>query len=1321
MALNIKGDRSLYWSTGLDLNGLKSGAAGAKGILGKLTANVSAMDVFAGVGASAAIAFGNAAKKAYSFSKDFQTAMKEVETISIAVQKNYDGISKQIVNLSKQVTDSSVELTKAYYETVSSGYDGAAGLELVTVAAKAAMGGVTETKVAVDGLTTVLNAFKIDASRASEVSDIMFKTVELGKTTFEELAAQMSTVASIAAANKIEFIEVSSAIATMTKQGVPTAEAMTQIRSAILSMNEVLGDGWSKAMTLQEGMQKMADVAGGSNTKLRELTGRVEAMNAVLALSGDNLKMANDDLEAHRNSLGATERAYQTMKDTADSQLALLGNNIAAKLKPIGDSIVGFVQGMAGSLNKVLDGSKNQFDALTKSMNDYLDTMQDRRDVIADLIDTIEELASKTEITKEESENLIIAEEQLSVLIPQVEAAMRSGASATDVLRIAKTNMLAVDKDILDIQKEIVKWQIESAKFEKEKYDLGKDDTIKQERELENRLDYLEKGLTTRADAMAKTFIGAASQGLVQRETVVKKYATELGETVDSFESEWKKMRDEGKSLDEIAAVYRERLSKTDSNYLETQTKLSMAIQERALQERKLNLEIQQRETELKNLENVTGKLDETTKKTAKTGTWTMPTKTEESAAVIAAPQKSDFAAWIDEFKTFNEQSLQIDMEYISKRQAVSEKYSGDERDRAMAMLETERQMAQEKIKIKKQEYENFSVISENEKAIKEWTKAFQTFAEQRLAIEEDFNNKARALREKYDGEQEIAALQQLETERQLQLDRLAEQENNYKKVQELDEETGKILEKNLNKLSVSELKNLKSKLSEKQKIYKNNTDSYLAITGKIEKINEKIWDKEIERIREVGRVINALSDFVGKFDSEIGDAIGKVGELVDDSANLVKNLSSGNYIGATADALNIITSLIDKTETALTNYKSVIDSTNTSLQRQYELMSKLSGMDKAAAIKQLMENALKEIAKLEETIKTLENTYNAMVATGAKQFDGGRKALNEIADLIIEYNGMLTDAKDLFEQLTKEYEQALTGAELGTFIDDFVNRITEGFQNGLNKTEDFAKSFQEIMRDMFVNTFKQRLISDFLDNFYKQWAESAKDGMTPEELTALNASFNEGIDNASAAWQAIVAQAKAAGIDLMNEVDSETATASKNSLKGAIQGITEDTASLLAGQFNAIRINVIGILRNMQAMQTTGIKVSNLNDYNKQQVINFDALLSLLNRINDYSMNSMSRLTDLANNGIKVKNFNQTGFEIFENIVMKQNPILQSISNSASYSARLAEDQVNLLAQIATNTSHIKDVRTITAAIHRTLINMKNTDNNTFLRSQGA
>jgi TP901 family phage tail tape measure protein len=164
---------------------------------------------------AAALALKNLTTEAYNFSKDFSKAMREVETISTAVKANFEGISKEITNVAANGPDDAIRLAQAYYQIVSAGHDGAAGLELLKVSSKAATAGVTDTKIAADGLTTVLNAWGKDASQATKVADVLFKTVEKGKTTFPELAQTIAQVAPMAAAMGIPLEEIAAAIASI--------------------------------------------------------------------------------------------------------------------------------------------------------------------------------------------------------------------------------------------------------------------------------------------------------------------------------------------------------------------------------------------------------------------------------------------------------------------------------------------------------------------------------------------------------------------------------------------------------------------------------------------------------------------------------------------------------------------------------------------------------------------------------------------------------------------------------------------------------------------------------------------------------------------------------------------------------------------------------------------------------------------------------------------------------------------------------------------------------------------------------------------------
>ena len=57
MALDTSGSSSLFWKTGISTAGLEKGALKSKGILAGLSSSITKMDVFIGLGISAAAVF----------------------------------------------------------------------------------------------------------------------------------------------------------------------------------------------------------------------------------------------------------------------------------------------------------------------------------------------------------------------------------------------------------------------------------------------------------------------------------------------------------------------------------------------------------------------------------------------------------------------------------------------------------------------------------------------------------------------------------------------------------------------------------------------------------------------------------------------------------------------------------------------------------------------------------------------------------------------------------------------------------------------------------------------------------------------------------------------------------------------------------------------------------------------------------------------------------------------------------------------------------------------------------------------------------------
>ena len=347
----VNREGALYIATGVDNSGLYSGSREAMGIIKAMAGRITSFDVFSGIGISAATAFASAAKSSYDFEKEFQKNMLEVATISTQVEGSMTDFMNRVMAITQEIPIKAPEAAKALYQIVSAGHDGADGMKVLEVSARSAIGGMTDTATAADAITTLINAYKLSADDAEKVSDQLFTTARLGKTTFGELGQSIAQVAPIAASYGVEMDQVLAAVATLTKSGTPTAQAMTQIRAAIIGTSKVLGDGAFNSRTFQDALAEVANKAGGSESKLRELIPEVEAVNGVLGLTGIKAQDAAEHLKAMNDSAGATSAAFELMMNDVDKQMTLLSNNIQATLRPMGETILKNVSEAAKTIN----------------------------------------------------------------------------------------------------------------------------------------------------------------------------------------------------------------------------------------------------------------------------------------------------------------------------------------------------------------------------------------------------------------------------------------------------------------------------------------------------------------------------------------------------------------------------------------------------------------------------------------------------------------------------------------------------------------------------------------------------------------------------------------------------------------------------------------------------------------------------------------------------------------------------------------------------------------------------------------------------------
>lgn len=267
------------------------------------------------------------------FATDFETGMAKVGTIADTNVKSVDELSTGVRDLSKSTGKSQTELAEALYQTLSATNDTGNALGYLEQGTRLAIGGFTDTTTAIDGVTSVMNAYGLTGEEAfKKVADNMITTQNLGKTTAGELSQSLYNVIPTAASLGVSFDEVSAAMATITSQGTPTSVATTQLRQMFVELSKdgsktskVFTDMAGKSFkqfiaeggTVEQALALLSKAAQQNGVELKDMFGSVEAGNAAMQLTGMGAAKFNESLASMSSSAGATETAFTKMSDTS--------------------------------------------------------------------------------------------------------------------------------------------------------------------------------------------------------------------------------------------------------------------------------------------------------------------------------------------------------------------------------------------------------------------------------------------------------------------------------------------------------------------------------------------------------------------------------------------------------------------------------------------------------------------------------------------------------------------------------------------------------------------------------------------------------------------------------------------------------------------------------------------------------------------------------------------------------------------------------------------------------------------------------------------
>lgn len=323
------------------------------------------------------------------------------------------------------------------------------------------------------------------------------------------------------------------------------------------------------------------------------------------------------------------------------------------------------------------------------------------------------------------------------------------------------------------------------------------------------------------------------------------------------------------------------------------------------------------------------------------------------------------------------------------------------------------------------------------------------------------------------------------------------------------------------------------------------------------------------------------------------GDSMGAASAVTEEAVGLISALNKKHddnlseeieELKAVVDALEANTSAINRMRNRMFGY----DTGASGLLNYYR--SKYTGDDKVnAAMRDFYKSS--DVSGYAQEIQNLNDErekYMEMYNKEAKKKDESQEAL-------AEYQSKIAELDDQIRYFTEDMANELWSIDIKSWADQFSDTLSTAFENGENMFEAFNDTAKSIMQSVVNEMMKIGIIEPFVGRLHdKLFGYTDKDGIfhsgivstdeisrnpnaaSKKVLNEIQKFFKPGGEGSGMVEAAL---GYLEGIDeLMRELGYSSGLKNGengNTLSASVQGVTEQTADLLAGYVNALRQDV--------------------------------------------------------------------------------------------------------------------------------------------------
>jgi TP901 family phage tail tape measure protein len=283
--------------------------------------------------------------------------------------------------------------TKAMFDNVSALGINESSLKAFEEAQRLSVGGVTSLSVAVNGMTSIMNAFGDEVGDASDVSRAFFTAQRFGKTTVEELSLSIGRVAPTAKLAGIGFEELLATVAQLTTGGLSTFQSVTSLNQAIVgllkptdSAREVLEEfgvplGATELRTkgFRFALERLSVAARENPDAIAEMITSNEALRAIGGLTEEALNNLDSiineiGLDAIKSAEGtdSLSLALKTQQETGAFAFKQLTGQSKALFITLGQELAPTVLKVVKGISALVSGFQNLSPETRRTISNFL-------------------------------------------------------------------------------------------------------------------------------------------------------------------------------------------------------------------------------------------------------------------------------------------------------------------------------------------------------------------------------------------------------------------------------------------------------------------------------------------------------------------------------------------------------------------------------------------------------------------------------------------------------------------------------------------------------------------------------------------------------------------------------------------------------------------------------------------------------------------------------------------------------------------------------------------------------------------------------------